>query len=214
MSSSDSPLPKFRRRAEARPDEVLDAALSLFMEQGFARTSVEQVARRAGISKGAVYLYFESKEAILVGLVNRAIAPLSEVLFENITSFEGDPRPALAQILRLMGQVMGQQRNRAVPLIVLHEAPAAPNIAALFREAVLDRSIPAISALLAQGVAGGYIRSVDPEMTARTVIGPILAHIILFEIFGIAKDDGLQMDRLIENHITILMAGLEPQKEH
>ena len=51
-------------------------------------------------------------------------------------------------------------------------------------------------------------------MTARTVIGPILAHIILFEIFGIAKDDGLQMDRLIENHITILMAGLEPQKEH
>ena len=214
MSSSDSPLPKFRRRAEARPDEVLDAALSLFMEQGFARTSVEQVARRAGISKGAVYLYFESKEAILVGLVNRAIAPLSEVLFENITSFEGDPRPALAQILRLMGQVMGQQRNRAVPLIVLHEAPAAPNIAALFREAVLDRSIPAISALLAQGVAGGYIRSVDPEMTARTVIGPILAHIILFEIFGIAKDNGLQMDRLIENHITILMAGLEPQKEH
>lgn len=213
MTSTDSPPPKFRRRAEARPDEVLDAALSLFMEQGFARTSVEQVARRAGISKGAIYLYFESKEAILVGLVNRAIAPLSEVLFENIARFEGDPRPALAQILRLMGQVMGQQRNRAVPLIVLHEAPAAPNIAALFREAVLDRSIPAISALLAQGVAGGYIRSVDPEMTARTVIGPILAHIILFDIFGIAKDDGLQMDRLIENHITILMAGLEPQKE-
>jgi AcrR family transcriptional regulator len=57
--------PKFRRRAEARPDEVLDAALDLFIEKGFAATRVEDIAKRAGISKGAVYLYFPSKEAII-----------------------------------------------------------------------------------------------------------------------------------------------------
>lgn len=212
MLNHDPSSPKFRRRADARPDEVLDAALSLFIEQGFARTSVEQVARRAGISKGAVYLYFASKEAILEGLVNRTITPLSDDLFEKITNYRGDPRAALAQFLRMMGQVLGDKRNRAVPLIVLHEAPAAPQIAALFRATVLDRSIPAISALLAQGVAGGHIRPIDPELTARTVIGPVLAHIILFEIFGIAPEGGFQLDDLIENHLSILMTGLEPQE--
>lgn len=212
MLNNASTPPKFRRRADARPDEVLDAALSLFIEQGFARTSVEQVAKRAGISKGAVYLYFASKEAILEGLVNRTIAPLSDQLFQTISDYRGDPIPVLAQFLRMMGQVLGDKRNRAVPLIVIHEAPAAPHIAALFRKAVLDRTIPAISALLVQGVAGGFIRPVDPEMTARTVVGPILAHLILFEIFGVAPEGGLDLDRLIENHLVILTAGLKPQK--
>ena len=64
--------PKFRRRSEARPDEVLDAALELFVEKGFAATRVEDIATRAGVSKGTVYLYFPSKEAVLEGLVRRA----------------------------------------------------------------------------------------------------------------------------------------------
>ncbi|MEH6834751.1 MULTISPECIES: TetR/AcrR family transcriptional regulator [Falsihalocynthiibacter] len=212
MSPSEKPEPKFRRRANARPDEVLDAALALFIDQGFARTSVDQVAQRAGISKGAVYLYFPSKEAILAGLVSRTIAPLTDALFDNISRHKGDPRPAIEQFLRMMGKVLTDKRNRAVPLIVIHEAPAAPEIATLFRTAVLDRAIPALSTLLAQGVEGGHIRPIDPELTARTVIGPILAHIIFYEIFGIEPEGGFHLDRLIENHLLILNAGLEPQK--
>src|SRR5439155_9079413 len=68
--------PKFRRRAEARPDEVLDAALDLFIENGFAATRVDDIAKRAGLSKGAVYLYFPSKEAIIEALVRRALVPV------------------------------------------------------------------------------------------------------------------------------------------
>jgi AcrR family transcriptional regulator len=69
--------PKFRRRAGARPDEVLDAALDLFISKGFANTRVEDIATAAGLSKGAVYLYFPSKEAILEGLVKRAVVPIA-----------------------------------------------------------------------------------------------------------------------------------------
>jgi AcrR family transcriptional regulator len=206
----DSRTPKFRRRADARPDEVLDAALELFTEQGFAKTTVDQVARRAGLSKGAVYLYFSSKEALLEGLVTRAIKPISTSVFEGIASYKGDPRPVLARFLRLVAQVMAEEKTRAVPLIVFREAPANPAIAALFRTAVLDRSLPAMVSLLTQGVEGGYIRPVDPELTARTVIGPVLAHVLLSEIFGIAPDGGLQMDRLVDNHLAILMDGLAP----
>src|SRR5687767_9635670 len=82
--------PKFRRRAEARPDEVLDAALDLFIEKGFAVTRVEDIARRAGLSKGAVYLYFDSKEKILEGLVRRAIIPIAEHALSFARGYEGD----------------------------------------------------------------------------------------------------------------------------
>src|SRR3569623_2169888 len=91
--------PKFRRRAEARPDEVLDAALTLFIERGFAATRVEDIASQAGLSKGAVYLYFPSKEAILEGLVKRAVLPVANSALGVIQNYVGDPRPVIATAL-------------------------------------------------------------------------------------------------------------------
>jgi AcrR family transcriptional regulator len=212
MATKSPNEPKFRRRAEARPDEVLDAALSLFTEKGYARTTVDQVAKHAGFSKGTVYLYFASKEAILEGLVQRTVEPIAEAAFETMTDYRGDPRPVLAQFLRALAQALATPKTRAVAMIVLQEAPVAPSIAALYRAAVLDRMLPAMIALLAQGVAGGHIRAIDPELTARTVIGPVIAHLLLSETFGIRPEGGLQMDRLVENHLTLLFAGLEPVK--
>jgi len=210
MTQNTPKEPKFRRRAEARPDEVLDAALSLFTEKGYARTTVDQVAKRAGFSKGTVYLYFASKEAILEGLVRRTVEPVAEAAFETMADFRGDPRPVLAQFLRAMAQALAVPKTRAVVMIVLQEAPVAPNIAALYRKSVLERALPAMIALLAQGVAGGHIRAIDPELTARSVIGPMIAHLLLSEVFAIRPEGGLQMDRLVENHLTLIFAGLDP----
>lgn len=213
MPEGDSKQPKFRRRAEARPDEVLDAALSLFARQGYAKTKVEQVARRAGVSKGAVYLYFPSKEAILEGLVRRTIDPITRGVFEGMHGYRGDPRPLIAQFLRRVSGVMAGDQTRLLPVIIVGEAATAPGVAELFRNTVLDQALPAITALLRQGVEGGYIRAVDPEMTARTIIGPLLAHLLLSELFGVCPEGGLQMDRLVENHLSILWAGLAPAGE-
>ena len=124
--------PKFRRRAEARPDEILDAALALFSEGGFDATRMDDVARRAGLSKGAVYLYFPSKTALLEGLVRRAIVPVAEQFSD----------PAIA----------------AVPKIVLREAITAPQIVRMYREEVLDRAIPVLTTVIATGVKDGHIR--------------------------------------------------------
>ena len=71
---------------------MLDAALELFIEKGFAATRVEDIARRAGLSKGAVYLYFPSKEAMLEGLVRRAIVPIADHALSSAQNYEGDPR--------------------------------------------------------------------------------------------------------------------------
>lgn len=72
--------------------------------------------------------------------------------------------------------------------------------------------IPALTALIAQGVAGGHIRALDPELTVRSVVGPVLIHLLLAHVFGITGAQGLAMDRLVENHLILLNAGLEPEK--
>ena len=83
-----------------------------------------------------------------------------------------------------------------------------PDFAAMYRAEVLDKVIPVIIGLLRTGIAEGYLRPVDPELTIRSIIGPIMLHILLDEVFGIRPDDGLALDRLIDNHLTILFDGL------
>lgn len=201
---------KFRRRAEARPDEILDAALALFSESGFDGTRMDDVARRAGLSKGAVYLYFPSKKALLEGLVRRAVVPIAETQLGMLAGHRGNPRPAIRQALLAVSERLADPHVAAVPKIVLREAITAPEIAQMYREEVLDRAIPALTALIARGVEDGHIRPVDPEMTVRSIVGPVLAHILLAEVFDIRPAGGLQIDRLVRNHLAILFDGLSP----
>jgi AcrR family transcriptional regulator len=204
--------PKFRRRAAERPDEVLDAALALFTAKGFAQTRMEDVAAGANLSKAAVYLYFPSKQALLQALVQRAVGGLAGEAIQQMTSWQGDPRPLLQHIMRQVARVLSDPAAAAVPALILREAPHTPQIAALYRTEVLDRVLPALVHLLEQGMASGHIRRLDPELTARTVVGPVLTHLLLAHIFGITPAGGLAMDALIDNHLTLLNAGLAPEK--
>lgn len=206
-------IPKFRRRAAARPDEVLDAALDLFIEKGFSTTRVEDIAKRAGISKGAVYLYFPSKEALLEGLVKRAIVPATDKIFAMASGFEGDPRQAISMVLRAMAQQLGNTKVFAIPKIIMREALHAPEIAEMYRKEVLDRVIPVITGLVRKGIADGYLRDVDPELTVRNIVGPILAHLMLGEVFGVVPEGGMKFDQLVENHLIVLFDGLSLPKE-
>jgi len=200
--------PKFRRRAQARPDEVLDAALELFIEKGFAATRVEDIARRAGLSKGAVYLYFPSKEAVLEGLVRRAIIPIADSALEGLRNYEGDPRIVIGATIRMLGHRFSDPKMLAIPKVVFREVVGFPHLAEMYRAEVLDRVIPAVTGLIRKGVEQGYLRQVDPELTIRSIIGPLVLHLILAEVFGIAPEGGLQFDRLIDNHLSILFDGL------
>lgn len=213
MALPDSPEPKFRRRAEHRPDELLDAALGLFVEKGYAHTSVAEIARKAGVSKGSVYLYFPSKQAILEGLVRRAVTPVANMAAAAADLQAGDMRQTLRAMLTVLGASLNDPKVFAVPKIVIREATVAPEIAEMYRRAVFDTVFPAAHRVISQAVARGQIRPVDPELTIRSIIGPILAHLLLAEVFGIQPADGLALDRLIENHLDILTNGLFPDPE-
>lgn len=201
-------IPKFRRRAEARPEEVLDAALDLFIEQGFAKTRVEDIAKRAGLSKGAVYLYFPSKEQILEALVKRALTPIAENVFWAISEVRGDPRPTMKTVLRMLAGRLNDPRTLAIPKLILREVIGFPELARMYRREVLDRVLPLVEATLARGIEEGYFRPVDPHLTIRSIIGPMMLHVVLAEVFGIMPEGGIGFDQLVENHITILFDGL------
>lgn len=214
METSEQRGPKFRRRAEARPDEVLDAALALFVEKGFAATRVEDIATRAGLSKGAVYLYFPSKEAILEGLVRRAVVPIATNALGVIENYAGDPRLVITGVLKMVAHRLTQPETIAIPKLLIREMIHFPEFAAMYRREVLDRVLPVVEQLLRNGINEGYFRPVDPHLTVRSIVGPIVLHMLMAEIFGIMPADGLAVDRLIDNHLTILFDGLSaPQSD-
>jgi AcrR family transcriptional regulator len=201
-------VPKFRRRAEARPDEVLDAALALFVERGFAQTRVEDIATRAGLSKGAVYLYFPSKEAILEGLVRRAVVPIANNALGFLENYSGDPRLVIGTVMKMVAGRLTDPKTIAIPRLLMREIVHFPEFAQMYRREVLDRVIPAVTQLIRNGIAEGYLRPVDPELTIRSIIGPLALHMLMSELFGITPEGGLGMDRLIDNHLSILFDGL------
>lgn len=205
---SEARGPKFRRRAEARPDEVLDAALDLFIEKGFAATRVEDIAKRAGLSKGAVYLYFPSKEKILEGIVRRAVVPIAEHALSFAENYEGDPRTVITLVLTMLGRKLNDPKLVAIPKLIFREVLGFPELAAMYRREVLDRVIPVVEGLLRRGIDEGYLRQVDPELTIRSIIGPVMLHVAMAEIFGLQPREGFAIERLIENHLTILFDGL------
>jgi Transcriptional regulator len=209
--------PKFRRRKEARPDELLDAALDLFTEQGFDRTTVEQIARRAGVSKGALYLYFPSKDAVIEALVDRAVGPIVGEVVTQIEGYRGDPRVLLKRFAPLFAARMSDPRIVAVPKLVVREAVSHPQLAQMYRERVIGRAVPALTALFRQGSEDGYIRPVDPDMAVRCLLGPVLMHVLLADVFGIRVEGATPGDigiaRLLDAHLSIFFAGLEPAPE-
>lgn len=205
--------PKFRRRAEARPDEVLDAALALFLEKGFAAAKVEDVAKRAGLSKGSVYLYFPSKDALLEAIVQRALAPLADSTLGQLAHFEGDPRVALTMVISRLIAAMRDPQRVAIPKLILREASQFPQVAEMYKRQVLDRAIPAVTALLQRGMDQGYLRKLDAELTVRSIVGPILVHLLLAEVFAIMPKDGMALERFVQNHLAILFDGLSARPE-
>ncbi len=205
--------PKWRRRADARPDEVLDAALRLFVRNGFAATKVEEIATDAGLSKGAIYRYFSSKEEIFEQLVKRALAPVAQASTELAHTSTQPPPMLLKAIMTMVMNRMADPDTMALPRLVLMEAGRFPALAQAYRRQVIDRAIDALETILQRGIDEGIFRPVDTRLTVRNVIGPMLAHALLTQIFGIDEAAGDSPQTFVESHFDILLNGLSAQKD-
>lgn len=200
-----APKPKFQRRAEARPDEILDAALAVFTEKGFDAARVDDIAARAKLSKGAVYLYFDSKEALLRGLIEREVAPVAQRL-KSLAETTGDPALALETLIKAASLMLDNERIFATPKTVFSIAPRFPEIAEFYRSRVIDEAMSAIATLHRRGVKSGVFRDTQSDTVARMVMGPLFMQAMRKHVFR-AKDKGSAEERA-KAHVEILFDGL------
>lgn len=161
--------PRWQRRPEARPEEILAAALEVFGEQGFAGTRLEDVARRAGVSKGTLYLYFDSKEELFRAMVRARVEAKLAYAEEFIRSWQGSTRDLLRHFITDYWEGMNQPEKLRLVKVVLSELGSFPELARWYYQEVILRLRRVIEQILARGIERGEFRAVPSTFTARAL---------------------------------------------
>jgi AcrR family transcriptional regulator len=166
--------PRWERRKEARPQELLAAALDLFVERGFASTRLEDVAKRAGVSKGTLYLYFTNKEELFKAVVRDSIVPVIGAAEDSIAGFEGHSADLLRSVIINWWQRLGTTKASGIPKLMMAEASNFPDIAIFYQEEVIARGTRMIAGLLERAIARGEFRPLNVEITTQVLVAPML----------------------------------------
>lgn len=203
--------PKFRRRKADRPDEIVAAALEMFSEKGFAATRLDDIAARAGVSKGAIYLYFATKEDIFRAVVEQAVAP-------NLAGLHAmAPQAAsFADLARFFARNVAPSLAVSpvggVVKMVVAEARNFPELARIWHDRLIAPALGAMTAAIAAGQTRGEIRPGDPRHYALSLISPLLVGVIWRETFTPIGAEPFDLPALAEQHVETLLRGmiLEP----
>ena len=201
---------KQRRAPTERPQEILDAALALFVEKGFAATRLDDVAARAGLSKAAIYLYFADKTALFQGVVRQAIASNIITVEAMLAAHRGPVAPLLPRILDFMASRIEETPMAAVAKLVIAESRAFPEIGRFYLKEVIGRGIPMMEGLIARGIAQGEFRKVDPGLTVRTMVGPMLLAVVWRTVFEPIGAEKLDVRALARHHADLMLHALRP----
>jgi AcrR family transcriptional regulator len=203
-----APTTRWKRRKDARPSEILDAALAVFAERGFAATRMVDIAARAGVTKGTIYLYFPSKEAVFKSLVQESLGAAIGGALNSVSRFEGTAPDLLRMILRGMGRFVCGSDRAALPKIVIAESGNFPHLVEFYRREVIDRGMALLQSVIGRGIARGEFRAIEPAHAARLCIAPLLLAAFWRTTFAKFDSTPYDLDGLVETHIDVLLAGL------
>ncbi|HEY0599238.1 TetR/AcrR family transcriptional regulator [Brevundimonas sp.] len=202
--------PKFRRRPADRPAEILSAALEVFAERGFQAARLEEVAKRAGVSKGALYLYFETKADLFRAVVTDAISPNIEKvkgLASAPVPFEQAARMGLGMMART---VAVDRRITGVVKLVIAESRNHPELAAIWHETVVEPGVQLMSGLIAAAQARGEVRAGDPRLFAFGLMGPMVLSMVWRETFEPVGAPAIDVPALADQHLDTVLRGMRP----
>lgn len=197
-----------RRRKEARPHELTAAALALFVEKGFAATRLDEVAARAGVSKGTLYLYFDSKEALFKAVIQEGIVPAIAEGEALLAQHRDDPVQLLRCILFGWWERIGATELGGIPKLMVSEARNFPNVARYYDEAVIQRGLALLRAALARGIELQVFRPVDVDTMARLLIAPIVHLALWRHSFAACCGGTVDVGHYLETHFDLVLHGL------
>jgi AcrR family transcriptional regulator len=199
---------KQRRAPTERPQEILTAALDLFVEKGFAATRLDDVALRAGLSKAAIYLYFEDKTALFLGVVQKAVTANLLTVEAMLQAHRGPVSELIPRILEFMAGRIEETPIALIAKVVIAESRAFPEIGRFYLKEVIGRGLPLLEGLIARGIASGEFRRVDPGLSARSVIGPMLLAILWRSVFEPIGAEKLDARALARHHADLMLHAL------
>jgi len=205
------PAARWTRRKQARPAEIVEAALSVFAEKGYAGTRMDEIARRAGVTKGTIYLYFESKEAVFKSLVRDSIGATLAGVTADLSGFQGSAKDLLHFALNAMAHLLTTSDRVVLPKIIIAESGNFPELARFYREEIIDKGIALMASLIERGIAQGEFRRVPVQHAVRLCIAPVLLGAIWRVTFGQFDSEPYDYNGLIDTHLDVLFRGLSAE---
>ncbi len=199
---------KQRRAPTERPQEILEAALALFVEKGFAATRLDDVAERAGLSKAAIYLYFDDKIALFQGVIRQAVGSNLGTVEALAKAHRGPVAVLLPRILEFMAGRIEDTPMASVAKLVIAESRAFPEIGRFYLTEVIGRGLPLMEGLIGRGIRQGEFRKVDPAMTVRTLIGAMLLAGVWKTVFEPIGGEKLDVRALARHHADLMLHAL------
>ena len=192
--------PRAARQVERR-EAILAAALEEFSASGFAATRLEDVARRAGVAKGTIYLYFRDKESLFQELVRAMLGPLVRTI-EAAPMADLSARAVAEAIADMFArEIFGTRRNDVIRLIIA-EGSRFPKLAEFYYHEVIERVVIAVRALLTRAVARGELRNDALARFPQLLIAPALVAIVWNGLFD--RFNPLDVRALMRAHIDLL----------
>jgi TetR/AcrR family transcriptional regulator len=203
---------KRERRKQDRPGELLEAALDLFVEKGYAATRVEEVAARAGVSKGTLFLYFPSKEDLFKAVVRASVVePVTQGAAE-VANFQGTCGELLEWMMLQWWYRYGDTKASGISKLVMSEASNFPELAQFYRTEVIEPGHALVRNVLQKGIDQAEFRPVNVELALHSVMTPLLFLVMWKHSMGPCCPSHEQIDpqAFISQHAQLLTRGLAP----
>ena len=200
--------PRWARRKDARPSELASAALELFVERGFAATRLDDVAKRAGVSKGTLYLYFDSKDELFKAIVREGIVSRFVEFEERMRAYEGSSADLMHLLVKTWWQKVGATKLAGISKLMISEAGNFPELAKFYHDEVIVRGIAIFKAAIKRGIDSGEFRPVDLEYTPHICAAPVLMLMLWRNSFDLCGVQKMDPDTYLDIHTDMLVRGL------
>lgn len=200
--------PRWTRRKEARPQELLSAALDLFVERGYAATRLDDVAKKAGVSKGTLYLYFTNKEELFKAVVRESVVPVLGAAEEAIDSHEGDSASLFRTIIFRWWEQIGSTKLSGLTKLMMAESGNFPDVAKFYHEEVISRNQAIIMRMLERGISAKEFRPIDAQQAINVVVAPLIMLMMWNQSFSFCHIDPIDPEKYLNCYIDLLLRGL------
>ncbi len=182
--------------------------MDVFAENGFAAAKLDDVAKRAGIVKGTLYRYYDTKEDLFRAVVQHAVAANLEAIQQSAAGFKGSIRELVPMLLMCAAEHMGSSRVPALARLVIGESRAFPDLARIWHDNVVARVLALLTELIREAQARGEVRPGDPKLHAFSIVGPMITALLFREVFDGSSAHAPDVKSLAAQHAETVLRGI------